>query len=104
MLVRLAESSNFLFCACRLNEVNASLVDSSRHSHHNVLEAKLVVVDIASCRECELLATHGSLDHLNSVVCRALERAASTELDDVRATLYGVVLDLFPTLSRKTHL
>ena len=84
--------------------MNTRLVDGRRHSHHHVLEATLIAVDIAASGERKLLAAHSSLDHLHSVVGRALERAAATKLDDVGTTLDGVVLDLLPALLRETHL
>ena len=73
VLVRLVQGSNLLSSTCRLCEVNASLVDSSRHCHHYVLEAELIMIYIATCRQCELLTTHSSLDHLDSIVGRTLE-------------------------------
>ena len=73
VLVRLSEACLLLLSASRLYEVNASLVDSRRHSHHYVLEATLVALNVATSGQCELLTTHSSLNHLNSVVSRALE-------------------------------
>lgn len=73
VLVRLLEASELFLSTCRLCEVNTSLVDSSRHSHHYVLETALVAVYIATCWQSELLTTHSSLDHLNCVVSWALE-------------------------------
>ena len=73
VLVRLVQGSDLLLSTCRLCEVNTSLVDSSRHSHHYILEAELVVIYIATCWQSELLTTHSSLDHLDSIVGRTLE-------------------------------
>ena len=104
MLVALLQVSHLFLRTCRNSVVDATLVDGSRQSHHHVLEAQLGDVGIATGRQSELLAAHGSLDHLHSVVGRALERATATQLDDVGTTLYGDVLDLLPTLVAETHL
>ena len=52
---------------------NTGGVDRGRHSHHHVLEAALAAVDIATSRPGERSSAHSALDHLDSLVGRALE-------------------------------
>ena len=71
MCIRSVESSEFLSGTLDFTEVNASLVNDCRHSHHHVLI--LLVVYVSTCRPGEFLTTHCSGDHLHRIEGRALE-------------------------------
>lgn len=73
MLVAGSESCHFLFGTFGSGEVNTGSVDNGGHSHHDVLHAALVAVDVAACGPGEGLATHSALDHLDGLVSGALE-------------------------------
>jgi len=99
VLVGSIQSCKFLCGTCGLAVVNALGIENGRHCHHH-----LPFLNIAACRPSERLTAHCCLNHLNCVVCRALEGAAAAELDDVAATLNGVLLDFCPTLVAETAL
>ena len=94
MLVAGVESGHFLVGALRHAVGAAVLVERGVHSHHDVLVA--VVLDKRSGRPDKLLATHDRANHLDRQVGRALERAASAQLDDLGAALGDIDLHLLP--------
>ena len=94
VLVALFEFSLFGGSAFDGFHLNAVLVDGGLHSHQDVVE--LVVVYVSSYRPTEGLATHSSGDCLDGEVRGALERRASTKVDDVLSALDNVLLDGSP--------
>ena len=95
MLVALLQSSLLGFTTLDLVAVVYTvLVDHGLHPHDDMV--KPWDSDIATSWPTEGSTAHSCTDHLDRDIGRTLEGGATTELDDVSATLGDTFLDLCP--------